>query len=74
MIHCSACGIVPVPESDLPILLPEDADLLEGGRSPLPGLADFRRTRCPACGAEDARRETDTMDTFVESSWYFERF
>ncbi|HSM73373.1 MAG TPA: leucine--tRNA ligase, partial [Desulfobacterales bacterium] len=74
MIHCLHCGVVPVPESDLPILLPEDADLLEGGRSPLPELADFRRTRCPACGAEDARRETDTMDTFVESSWYFERY
>ena len=74
MIHCPHCGTVPAPESDLPILLPEDADLLEGGRSPLPELANFRRTRCPACGAEDARRETDTMDTFVESSWYFERY
>jgi len=74
MIHCPSCGIVPVPEEDLPILLPEDADLLEGGRSPLPKLAEFARTRCPQCGRQDARRETDTMDTFVESSWYFERY
>jgi leucyl-tRNA synthetase len=74
MIHCSSCGIVPVPEADLPIVLPENADLLEGGRSPLPLLAEFAKTRCPRCGREDARRETDTMDTFVESSWYFERY
>lgn len=74
MIHCPDCGIVPVPESDLPIVLPEDADLLEGGRSPLPTLDEFVRTRCPQCGREDARRETDTMDTFVESSWYFDRY
>jgi leucyl-tRNA synthetase len=74
MIHCDSCGIVPVPESDLPIVLPEDADLLDGGRSPLSALDEFIRTRCPRCGREDARRETDTMDTFVESSWYFERY
>ena len=74
MIHCKTCGIVPVPEADLPIVLPEDADLLEGGRSPLPDLEAFAKTRCPQCGREDARRETDTMDTFVESSWYFERY
>jgi leucyl-tRNA synthetase len=74
MIHCPDCGIVPVPETDLPIVLPEDADLLDGGRSPLPNLAEFARTRCPQCGREDARRETDTMDTFVESSWYFDRY
>ena len=74
IIHCDACGIVPVPEADLPIVLPEDADLLSGGRSPLPELDDFARTRCPCCGRTDARRETDTMDTFVESSWYFERY
>ncbi len=74
MIHCPDCGIVPVPEADLPIVLPEDAHLLEGGRSPLPTLAEFARTRCPKCGREDARRETDTMDTFVESSWYFDRY
>jgi len=74
MIHCPTCGIVPVPESDLPIVLPEDADLLEGGKSPLPQHPAFAKVKCPACGREDARRETDTMDTFVESSWYFERY
>ena len=74
MVHCGSCGIVPVPETDLPIVLPEDADLLDGGRSPLSALDEFIRTRCPRCGREDARRETDTMDTFVESSWYFERY
>ena len=74
MIHCKHCGIVPVPESDLPIELPEDADLLEGGRSPLPVLESFRHTICPRCGSPDAQRETDTMDTFVESSWYYERY
>ncbi|WP_372680465.1 leucine--tRNA ligase [Desulfosarcina sp.] len=74
MIHCDNCGIVPVPEADLPIVLPEDANLLDGGRSPLPVLAAFCKARCPGCGREDARRETDTMDTFVESSWYFQRY
>ena len=74
MIHCPTCGVVPVPEEDLPILLPEDVNLLEGGGSPLPGLASFAQTTCPQCGEEHARRETDTMDTFVESSWYFERY
>ena len=74
MIHCDACGIVPVSESDLPIVLPEDADLLEGGRSPLPTLDYFARTSCPKCASPSARRETDTMDTFVESSWYFQRY
>ncbi|MFZ5568827.1 MAG: leucine--tRNA ligase [Thermodesulfobacteriota bacterium] len=74
MIHCEQCGIVPVPESDLPILLPEDAGLLEGGKSPLPALPAFMRTTCPQCGNTEARRDTDTMDTFMESSWYFERY
>ena len=74
VIYCDACGVVPVPEEELPILLPEDVDLLGGGRSPLPGLENFRRTVCPKCGRDDSRRETDTMDTFVESSWYFERY
>ena len=55
-------------------MLPEDADLLEGGQSPLPLLESFMMVSCPACGNANARRETDTMDTFVESSWYFERF
>ncbi len=74
MIHCPHCGIVPVPEEDLPILLPEDAALLPGGQSPLPTLEAFKSTTCPTCGGSEARRETDTMDTFVESSWYFERY
>jgi leucyl-tRNA synthetase len=74
IVHCQKCGIVPADEKDLPIVLPEDADLLEGGRSPLSGLEAFRRTSCPRCGDAQARRETDTMDTFVESSWYFERY
>jgi leucyl-tRNA synthetase len=74
VIHCERCGIVPVPEADLPVVLPEDADLLEGGQSPLPVLDRFVRAVCPTCGSSRARRETDTMDTFVESSWYFERF
>jgi leucyl-tRNA synthetase len=74
MIHCPACGIVPVPESELPVVLPEHADLLDGGRSPLPVLPEFAKTHCPKCGRTDARRETDTMDTFVESSWYFARY
>lgn len=74
IVHCPDCGIVPAREQDLPILLPEDADLLEGGRSPLPGLESFNQTACPQCGSKQARRETDTMDTFVESSWYFERY
>ena len=74
MIYCDTCGTVPVPEADLPIVLPEDAHLLAGGRSPLPTLDNFARTTCPKCGRTDARRETDTMDTFVESSWYFERY
>jgi leucyl-tRNA synthetase len=74
MVHCKDCGVVPVPEKDLPVILPENANLLEGGKSPLPSLESFIRTSCPACGKSDAQRETDTMDTFVESSWYFERY
>ncbi len=74
VIHCEKCGIQPVPFEDLPIVLPEDADLLEGGRSPLSELEYFKKATCPKCGDENARRETDTMDTFVESSWYFERY
>jgi leucyl-tRNA synthetase len=74
MVHCPACGIVPVRDADLPVVLPEEADILEGGRSPLPFLDSFVKTKCPGCGSVEATRETDTMDTFVESSWYFERY
>ena len=74
VIHCPDCGIVPVPEEELPVKLPEEADILENGGSPLPELDQFKRTRCPKCEREDARRDTDTMDTFVESSWYFLRY
>ncbi len=74
MIHCETCGIVPVPEEDLPVVLPEDAKLLDAGRSPLPVFEDFLKIICPQCARTDAKRETDTMDTFVESSWYFERY
>ncbi len=74
IIYCDRCGVVPVPDRELPVVLPEDADLLEGGQSPLPTLERFAAVACPKCGAPGARRETDTMDTFVESSWYFERF
>ncbi|OGP56756.1 MAG: leucine--tRNA ligase [Deltaproteobacteria bacterium RBG_13_49_15] len=74
VVYCSSCGIVPVRDEDLPIILPEEANLLEGGKSPLPVLDSFIRTRCPKCLRPGARRETDTMDTFVESSWYFERY
>jgi len=73
MIHCDECGTVPVPIDDLPVVLPEDLDIL-GGKTPLPGAESFARVDCPQCGNSDARRETDTMDTFVESSWYFERY
>ncbi len=74
VIHCPDCGIVPVPESDLPVELPEDADILESGGSPLPFLESFVNVDCPQCGRTDAKRETDTMDTFVESSWYYLRY
>ncbi|WP_031480855.1 leucine--tRNA ligase [Maridesulfovibrio frigidus] len=69
VIYCDQCGIVPVPDEDLPIILPEDAIMNEDGRSPLPQMESFVNTICPKCG-KPAERETDTMDTFVESSWY----
>lgn len=73
VIYCDQCGIQTVPESELPVVLPHDVEVsLEGG-SPLARLESFVNTRCPACGGP-ARREVDTMDTFVESSWYFLRY
>ncbi|MBU1041627.1 MAG: leucine--tRNA ligase [Proteobacteria bacterium] len=73
VVHCDTCGIVPVPDSQLPVRLPEDAQAREDGRSPLPLLESFVNTTCPTCGGP-AKRETDTMDTFMESSWYFMRY
>jgi leucyl-tRNA synthetase len=73
IIYCPKCGMVPVPEEDLPVLLPEDVSFEFEGPSPLERSREFRETTCPHCG-ELAERETDTMDTFVDSSWYYIRY
>jgi leucyl-tRNA synthetase len=73
VIHCPKCGVVPVPEDQLPVILPERIEITGTGRSPLENVPEFVNVNCPRCG-EAARRETDTMDTFIDSSWYFYRY
>ena len=74
IIYCPDCGTVPVPEDQLPVLLPEDSEFVPTGESPLKRDPRFYVVSCPQCGHEDARRETDTMDTFMDSSWYQYRY
>jgi leucyl-tRNA synthetase len=73
MLYCVKCGIVPVPEKDLPVILPDNVEITLEGGSPLARVAEWVNVKCPKCGG-NARRETDTMDTFVDSSWYFYRY
>ena len=73
ILYCDSCGALPVPEAELPVVLPKDVEFSGEGGSPLAKLPEFFKASCPKCGGP-ARRETDTMDTFVESSWYFARY
>ncbi len=73
VIYCDKCGTVPVPEKELPVILPTEVDFRGDSQSPLTRMPEFMNVKCPKCGG-DARRETDTMDTFVDSSWYYARY
>ena len=73
VIHCPKCGVVPVPEEQLPVVLPDRIEITGTGRSPLENVPEFVNVTCPKCGGA-AKRETDTMDTFIDSSWYFYRY